>query len=66
MSIQIKSLPHNRLGGKKQMIEKLKGIRIKGRCFKNDTDLLFYKNPNDRISVVFGKTGVEKVQFPKE
>ena len=42
------------------MIEKLKGIRIKGRCFKNDTDLLFYKNPNDRISVVFGKNGSGK------
>lgn len=42
------------------MIEKIRGIRIKGRCFKKDTDFLFYKNPNDRISVVFGKNGSGK------
>lgn|GEM_PF-134309 len=42
------------------MIDNVKGIRIKGRCFKNDTDLLFYKNANDRISVVFGKNGSGK------
>lgn len=42
------------------MIEKLKGIRIKGRCFKDETNLLFYKNPNDRISVIFGKNGSGK------
>lgn len=42
------------------MIEKIKGIRIKGRCFHTDTDLLFYQNLNDRISIVYGKNGSGK------
>ena len=42
------------------MIEKLKGIRIKGRCFKSDTDLIFYENQNDRTAIVFGKNGSGK------
>ena len=42
------------------MIERIKGIRIKGRCFTTDTNLLFYQNPNDRISVVYGKNGSGK------
>ena len=42
------------------MIEELKGIRIKGRCFKNDSLLKFYKNSNDRICIVFGKNGSGK------
>ena len=42
------------------MIEKLKGLRIKGRCFKNDTIFLLYKNPHDRIAIIFGKNGSGK------
>jgi len=42
------------------MIERIKGIRIRGRCFTTDTSLLFYQNPNDRISVVYGKNGSGK------
>lgn len=42
------------------MIEKIKGINIKGRCFKTDTRFLFYQNPNDRIAIVYGKNGSGK------
>jgi len=42
------------------MIEKIKGINIKGRCFSSDTKLILYPNSNDRISVVFGKNGSGK------
>ena len=42
------------------MIENIKGITIKGRCFKNDTSLLFYQKPSDRISIVYGKNGSGK------
>lgn len=42
------------------MIEKIKGITIKGRCFKSNTDYLFFPNPNDRISIVYGKNGSGK------
>ena len=42
------------------MIEKIKGITIKGRCFSNSTTLALYPNPNDRISVIYGKNGSGK------
>ena len=42
------------------MIEKIKGIRITGRCFKSNTDYLFFPNPNDRISLIYGKNGSGK------
>ena len=42
------------------MIEKIKGITIKGRCFKKTTDYLFFQNPNDRISIIYGKNGSGK------
>lgn len=42
------------------MLDKIKGIRIKGRCFKEYTDFLFFQKPNDRISIVYGKNGSGK------
>lgn len=42
------------------MIEKIKGISIKGRCFSNDTSLTLFPSPKDRISVVYGKNGSGK------
>ena len=41
------------------MIEKINGIRIKGRCFKEEKNLLFF-NDNNRISIVYGKNGSGK------
>ena len=42
------------------MIEKVKGLSIQGRCFPNEKKLNFYPQPNDRISVVYGKNGSGK------
>ena len=42
------------------MVEKIKGISIKGRCFSNDTSLVLYPNNKDRIAVVYGKNGSGK------
>ena len=46
--------------GRLTVIEKIKGISIKGRCFASDTPLQFYPNSNDRISIVYGKNGSGK------
>lgn len=42
------------------MVDKIKGISIYGRCFSNDTKLTIFPNPNDRISVIYGKNGSGK------
>ena len=42
------------------MIEKIKGIKIRGRCFESDANFLFFQKPNDRISIVYGKNGSGK------
>lgn len=42
------------------MVEKIKGISIQGRCFEGLTDLIFYPNENDRISIIYGKNGSGK------
>lgn len=42
------------------MIEKVKGISIKGRCFSNEVALEFFPQKNDRISIVYGKNGSGK------
>lgn len=42
------------------MIEKIRGVRIKGRCFKSDTNLIFYKKDDERISIIYGKNGSGK------
>ena len=42
------------------MIEKIKGIKIRGRCFASDANFTFFQKPNDRISIVYGKNGSGK------
>ena len=42
------------------MFEKIKGLKIQGRCFNEETDLILFPNPNDRISIVYGKNGSGK------
>ncbi len=42
------------------MLEKVKGISIKGRCFSSEVQFQFYPNNSDRISVVYGKNGSGK------
>ncbi len=42
------------------MIENVYGLRIKGRCFSNETHLTFFCDPRDRISVIYGKNGSGK------
>ncbi len=42
------------------MIEKIKGLKIKGKCFKDETKFLFFTKPEERISIVYGKNGSGK------
>lgn len=42
------------------MLEKVEGLKIKGRCFESETKFSFFQNPNDRISIVYGKNGSGK------
>lgn len=42
------------------MIEKIKGLKIKGKCFKDEAKLLFFTKPEERISIVYGKNGSGK------
>lgn len=42
------------------MLEKVKGISIKGRCFASETSFSFYPEKNDRIAIVYGKNGSGK------
>lgn len=42
------------------MLENIKGVKIKGRCFKNEKDFVLFQNPNDRISIIYGKNGSGK------
>lgn len=42
------------------MIEKIKGISIKGRCFSAETPLAFFPDSNDRIAIVYGRNGSGK------
>lgn len=42
------------------MLENIKGVKIKGRCFKNEQDFVLFQNPNDRISIIYGKNGSGK------
>lgn len=39
------------------MYEELKGISIKGKCFENITNLNFFNNKNQKISLIFGRSG---------
>lgn len=42
------------------MYEELKGISIKGKCFENITNLNFFNNKNQKISLIFGRNGSGK------
>ncbi len=42
------------------MLEKVKGISIKGRCFASEAQLQLYPDSSDRISIVYGKNGSGK------
>lgn len=42
------------------MIEKIKGLKIKGKCFKDEAKFLFFTKPEERISIVYGKNGSGK------
>ena len=42
------------------MLEKVKGISIRGRCFTSETQFSFYPGSNDRIAIVYGKNGSGK------
>lgn len=47
------------------MIEKLRGIRIKGRCFSAKTSLMFFNKEKFRISIIYGKNGSGKSTLSK-
>lgn len=42
------------------MIEKIKGISIKGRCFVDESIFPFFPDDSDRIAIVYGKNGSGK------
>ena len=42
------------------MIDKIRGIKIQGKCFKNETEFNFYPNDSDRVALVYGKNGSGK------
>ena len=42
------------------MLENIKGLKIQGRCFNEEANLIFFPNSNDRISIVYGKNGSGK------
>lgn len=42
------------------MLENFRGLKIKGRCFKNETTLNFFPKMSSRLSLVFGRNGSGK------
>lgn len=42
------------------MFESIKGIKIQGRCFSAETELDFFQNEKERLSIVFGRNGSGK------
>lgn len=42
------------------MLENIKGLKIRGRCFDNESYLTLFPNPSDRISLIYGKNGSGK------
>lgn len=42
------------------MIDKIKGIKIQGKCFAHETKFVFFTKKEDRISLVYGKNGSGK------
>lgn len=42
------------------MFEKVNKVIINGKCFTEDTEVLLYEKPDDRISIIYGKNGSGK------
>ncbi len=42
------------------MIDKIRGIKIQGKCFANETKFIFFTKPEEKISLVYGKNGSGK------
>ena len=42
------------------MINRIRGISVTGRCFKNKTPLILFPEETNRISIVYGKNGSGK------
>ena len=42
------------------MIEKIKGIKVSGECFKNNTEINLFNKDESVISLIFGKNGSGK------
>ena len=42
------------------MLENIKGLKIHGRCFNEETTLILFPSSNDRIAIVYGKNGSGK------
>lgn len=42
------------------MVEKIAGVKISGRCFTEEKQLIFFPSNNNRISIVYGKNGSGK------
>ena len=47
------------------MIKDINGISITGKCFTQKTDLILFKKPNHRISVIFGRNGSGKTTISR-
>ena len=42
------------------MIERIRGIKVQGRCFSSTESFVLYPKPSDRIALVYGKNGSGK------
>lgn len=42
------------------MFEKINKAIINGKCFTEDTEILLYEKPENRISIIYGKNGSGK------
>ena len=42
------------------MIERIRGIKVQGRCFPSAESFVLYPKPSDRIALVYGKNGSGK------
>ena len=47
------------------MIEKIRGLSIRGKCFDEEKNFQFFPKDNDRLSIVFGRNGSGKSTLAK-
>ena len=47
------------------MFEKFQSIAIQGRCFEKETNLKFFSNEKDRVSLIYGRNGSGKSTLSK-